>query len=104
MSEFGSDVDFSIHIENDLDIDDDGISSIITYIYVGEDESSHEVRVELEDITDELCDLYGDINGYLHLYNIAHEFTRLSEKLREAAMRVEDSPGYIDDLFDISDD
>tara|TARA_R110000823_G_C15653047_1_gene471188 strand:- start:56 stop:376 length:321 start_codon:yes stop_codon:yes gene_type:complete len=106
MSEYGSDVEHttSIHINHDIDIDDDGISSIVTFIFIDDSEDPLETRINLEGVTDELCDEFGDLNGYQHLYNIAHEFTRLSEKLRESAMRVEDSPAYIDDLFDLSDE
>ena len=106
MSEYGSDVELTlpIHIDHDFDIDEDGVSSIVSLIYIGDNEDPLETRVDLEGVADELCEDYGDINGYQHLYSIAHEFTRLSERLRESAMRIEDTPAYIDDLFNLSDE
>ena len=94
MSEYGSDVEHttSIHINHDIDIDDDGISSIVTFIFIDDSEDPLETRINLEGVTDELCDEFGDLNGYQHLYNIAHEFTRLSEKLRLICLMIDISP------------
>lgn len=106
MSEFGSDItlDIPIHVDHDFDIDADGICYLATFIYVGDGDEATETKVDLEGVTDELSEFYGDINGYQKLYSIAHEFTRLAERLRATAGRIEDSTEAVDDLFNIPDD
>ena len=106
MSEFGSDItlEFPIHVDHDFDVDDDGISYIVTFLYVDDNEDATEIRVSLQGVTDDLCEFYGDIDGYQRLYSIAHEFSRIAEKMRATAGRIEDSSDAVDDLFNISDE
>jgi|TARA_R110001599_G_C11925084_1_gene628980 hypothetical protein len=106
MSEFGSDItlEIPVHVDHDFEVDADGISYIVTFLYIDDDEDAIETRVSLEGVTDDLCEYYGDIDGYQRLYSIAHEFSRVAEKLRSTAGRIEDSSDAVDDLFNISDD
>ena len=106
MSEYGSDItlELPIHVDHDFDIDADGICNIVTFIYVGDEDDATESRVDLEGVSDEISEFYGDINGYQKLYSIAHEFTRLAERLRATAGRIEDSTEAVDDLFNIPDE
>jgi|TARA_B110000977_G_C10771490_1_gene374853 hypothetical protein len=106
MSEFGSDItlEIPVHVDHDFEVDADGISYIVTFLYIDDDEDAIETRVSLEGVTDDLCEYYGDIDGYQRLYSIAHEFSRVAEKLRSTAGRIEDSSDAVDDLFNISDE
>tara|TARA_B110000971_G_C19739426_1_gene376790 strand:- start:136 stop:450 length:315 start_codon:yes stop_codon:yes gene_type:complete len=103
MSEFGSDItlEIPVHVDHDFEVDADGISYIVTFLYIDDDEDAIETRVSLEGVTDDLCEYYGDIDGYQRLYSIAHEFSRVAEKLRSTAGRIEDSSDAVDDLFNI---
>ena len=106
MSEFGSDItlEIPVHVDHDFEVDADGISYIVTFLYIDDDEDAIETRVSLEGVTDDLCEYYGYIDGYQKLYSIAHEFSRVAEKLRSTAGRIEDSSDAVDDLFNISDE
>mgnify|MGYP001238666040 FL=1 len=103
MSDYGSDtyLTFPLHVDHDFVVDNDGVSYIVTFLSAGDEDEATEVRVDLEGVTDDLCEFYGDLNGYQHLYSIAHEFSRVAEKLRTAAGRVEDSTDAVGDLFNV---
>lgn len=103
MSNYGSDTHLTLplHIDHDFIVDNDGVSYIVTFLYAGEEEDATEVKVDLEGVTDDLCDFYGDVDGYQRLYSIAHEFSRIAAKLRTAAGRIEDSSEAVGDLFNI---
>ena len=105
MSDYGSDtyLTLPLHVDHDFVVDKDGVSYIVTFLYAGgEEDEATEVKVDFEGVTDELCEFYGNINGYQHLYSIAHEFSRVAEKLRTAAGRVEDSTDAVGDLFNLN--
>ncbi len=106
MSEFGSDItlEIPVHVDHDFEVDVDGISYIVTFLYVDEAEDAIETKVSLEGVTEDLCSFYGDIDGYQKLYSIAHEFSRIAEKMRSTAGRIEDSADAVDDLFNIPND
>ena len=103
MSYYGSDtyLTFPLHVDHDFVVDNDGVSYIVTFLYAGDEDEATEVRVDLEGVTDDLCEFYGDLNGYQRLYSIAHEFSRVAEKLRTAAGRIEDSSDAVGDLFNV---
>ena len=82
----------------------DGIRYSISNVYVGGEEDSQELRVPMRDVTESLRDYYGDVEGYQHLYVVAHEFSRAAEALREKAGLIEDSVNAVSDLFDLTDD
>ena len=84
-----------------VEVDVDGVSNIVTFLYVDDSEDAIETKVSLEGVTEDLCSFYGDIDGYQKLYSIAHEFSRIAEKMRSTAGRIEDSADAVDDLFNI---
>ena len=106
MSDYGTDASLqvSIYLEHDVDMDDDGLSYLVTNVFVGEQDDAQEVRVPIDIIVESLCDIYGDIDGYQHLYVVAHELSRAAEELREKAGFIEDSVTAMSDLFDGDDD
>ena len=105
MSNYGTDaLHVPIDLEHDVEVDDDGISYLILNVYIGESEDSQELRVPMEDVTESLCEYYGDVEGYQNLYVVAHEFSRAAEALRKKAGLIEDSVSAVSDLFDLTDD
>tara|TARA_B110000977_G_C10787895_1_gene381251 strand:- start:107 stop:427 length:321 start_codon:yes stop_codon:yes gene_type:complete len=91
-------------LNNDVIVDDDGVSYFISNIYVSDDEEPQEFRTPLDEMVEGLCDFYGDVEGYQHLYVVAHELSRAAETLREKAGFIEDSVSAVSDLFDLGDD
>ena len=86
MSNYGTDaLHVPVDLEHDVEVDDNGISYLITNVYIGESEDSQELRVPMEDVTESLCEYYGDVEGYQNLYVVAHEFSRAAEALRKKA-------------------
>jgi hypothetical protein len=106
MSNFGTDASLHvpIYLEHDVDVDDDGISYLVTTVFVGDVDDAQEVRVPIDCTIESLCEIYGDVDGYQHLYVVAHELSRASEELREKAGHIEDSVTSMNDLFDLPDD
>jgi len=107
LSEYGADItlDVPLHVDHDFEVDQDGVSHLVTFIYVGDNEDDvTETRVDLEGVVSDLCEFYGDEQGYNQLYLVAHEFHRLAEKLREKAGYIEDSDRAVGDLFHLPDD
>lgn len=106
MSEYGQDVHLSVpmFVDADFDIDDDGICSIVCMIYTNSDEEPEEVFVDFEGVVESFLDFHSQTINYQTIYSLAHEFNRMSERLREKACLLEDSLPSVRDLFDISDD
>lgn len=102
MSDYKQDVDLSIRafIDNDFEIDKHGRCSIVTLIFLEDDEEPVEAQVELEGVVDGLLEFYNDPHSYQKLYALAHEFSRQAERLREVAVRIEDSDSAVRDLYD----
>lgn len=91
-----------IYCTNEFDVDEDGNSYIVNVIYVGDDEDDPtEIRVELEDVIEEMIAEYGDTDGYQFLYMIAHELSRQANALRSKANYIEDSTNAVGRLFDL---
>jgi len=106
MSNLGNDAVLHVPLsfEFDIDLDDDGISYMVANVYLSGDDEPQDIRVEMDDIVDGLCDYYGDVESYQHLYIVAHELNRAAETLREKAGIIEDSVVAVNDLFDLADD
>ena len=91
-----------IYCTNEFDVDEDGNSYIVNVIYVGDDEDEPtEIRVELEDVIEEMIAEYGDTDGYQFLYMVAHELSRQANALRSKANYIEDSTNAVGRLFDL---
>ena len=106
MSDCGVSLDLGVpvYLEHDLEVDDDGVLYLNSFLYIGENDDSTEVRIEFQPIVDSVVDLARDFNdGYKQLYGIAHEFDRHSARMRELAERMEDSVVNIGDLFEVGD-
>ena len=105
MSNYGTDaLHVPIDLEHDVEVDDDGISYLISNVYVGGEEDSQELGVPIDEFIEALCEYYGDVEGYQHLYVVAHGLSRAAETLREKAGLIEDSVSAVSYLFDLTDD
>lgn len=105
MSDYGQDIDLVVraYVDNDFEIDDEGRCYVVSLIYTNDEDEPYEASVDLEGVIDSLVDYYGDLAGYQKLYALAHEFSRLAERLRDVAGRVEDSDLVVRDLYEIDD-
>ena len=90
------------YVENDIEIDEDGVCRLITLMFVGEDEDPIEVKVPFEAVTELVIDTHREfgVEMYRSLYSIAHELARSAEKMRTVAGQMEDSLSAAEDLFD----
>ena len=106
MSNIESDttLQIPIYVENDFEVDYDGVSFIVPSLFVGGAEEAQEIRIQLDDVVEALCEFYGDVDGYQHLYLVSHELSRAAEVLREKAGIIEDSTSAVSDLFNLTDD
>lgn len=96
-----------ISVENDLEVDAEGVLHTLTFIFVEESDDPVEIRLSFEEMIENLIDFYRDDPlekaGYRQLYSIANEFSRHADRLRDVA-------GYMEhrnisgDLFDDDDD
>ena len=89
-------------VENDLEVDNDGRFFVVSYIFPDESDESVEIRIEFEQIIDNLIDFYREDQGsagYNQLYLIAHELDRHSHNLRDIAGLMEGKL-HNEDLFD----
>jgi meiotically up-regulated gene 157 (Mug157) protein len=90
-------------VENDLEVDNDGRFFVVSYIFPDESDDSVEIRVEFEQIIDNLIDFYreeqGQAGDYGQLYLIAHELDRHAHTLRDIAGLMEGKLQN-EDLFD----
>ncbi len=89
-------------LENDLEVDNDGRFFVVSYIFPDESDDSVEIRIEFEQIIDNLIDFYREEQGpagYNQLYLIAHELDRHAHSLRDIASLMEGN--Y--DLADLSE-
>ena len=75
MSMYGTDASLTVPIslEFDVEVDDDGISYFVGSLFVGDDDEGQDIRVESDNVVESLCDYYSDVDGYNHLYVVAHE-------------------------------
>lgn len=95
-----------LHIEMDLESDENGVLNAVAFIYPKNEDECAEVRVEFEEMIDEIIEFYSggfDNEGSGQLYTIAHELARHSERLREVANRLDDQWTH-NDLFDEDDE
>ena len=101
-----TEVSVELAIENDLEVDLNGNFYLVNLVFVGDAEEPTEIRVEFEDIVENMIDYYRDMPnnglGYGQLYSIANEFERYIDRLREIAGYMEDSTIYskLDELED----
>ena len=96
-----------ISVENDLEVDAEGVLHTLTFIFVEESDDPVEIRLSFEEMIENLIDFYRDDPlekaGYRQLYSIANEFSRHADRLRDVAGYMEDR-NISGDLFDDEDD
>lgn len=91
-----------MYLEHDIEVDENGACSLISLLFVGDDEDPVEIRSGLEAVVEDVIEMHQDIGVemYKSLYSIAHEFSRMSEMMRNAAGLMEDSVAAVEDLFE----
>jgi hypothetical protein len=96
-----------ISVENDLEVDAEGVLHTLTFIFVEESDDPVEIRLSFEEMIENLIDFYRDDPlekaGYRQLYSIANEFSRHADRLRDVAGYMEDR-NISGDLFDDDND
>lgn len=93
MSNLESDVEVMvpIYVDNDLIADEDGRVSILSQMYVGEDDDAIEASVEMETVVREVIDFWkhdttaDPMEGASVLYTLASECHRFADLLWDAA-------------------
>ena len=92
-------VEATIHIDVDLDIDDEGV--LRTVLVIGQDNdgnATQEIFIDFEETIDVLIESYSDdASGCYNLYEISSELHRLAEKVYRQA-RYLDGKIAVDDL------
>ena len=96
-----------ISVENDLEVDAEGVLHTLTFIFVEDSDDPVEIRLSFEAMIENLIAFYRDDPlekaGYRQLYSIANEFSRHADRLRDVAGYMEDR-NISGDLFDDDDD
>ena len=93
-----------VFFTNNFDVDENDVSYLVTLVYVGDEDKPTEIRLLLDDVTDSICDQYGDVEGYKYLCLVAHELSRVAEFLRAKVVTIEDGVNAVSDVFNIADD
>ena len=96
-----------ISVENDLEVDAEGVLHNLTFNFVEDSDDPVEIRLSFEEMIENLIDFYRDDPlekaGYRQLYSIANEFSRHADRLRDVAGYMEDR-NISGDLFDDDND
>jgi|14BtaG_2_1085337.scaffolds.fasta_scaffold22193_2 hypothetical protein len=104
MDSNGVDVALPIqcYLENDLEVNDEGVCTLVTLMFLGDEDDPIEVRIPFEAVTDLVIDTHREfgVEMYQSLYSIAHELARSAEEMRTVAGQMEDSLSAAEDLFD----
>lgn len=97
----------TVSVENDIEVDHNGECQLVTLLFNDFDETTHETRVRLEDVIENLIDYYRESSdkgsGAGQLYSIASEFERWALELRDTAEILDDKGFRQLDLFDDTD-
>ena len=97
-------INMNLSIENDIEVDSDGVCQLVTLMFNDFDDAPYEARVRFEDVIENLIDFYRDTSpnqtGYGQLYSIANEFARYVDELRDVAGQMEEYGFRQLDLFD----
>jgi len=102
MTEVTVNVPVTLEIDNEFEVDDDGVAYVITLAFHNEDnEPILEARISWEEIIEAFLEENGDVEGYQQIYLLAHELDRYVEMLRNRAALIEDSFGVVEDMFNI---
>ena len=100
MTEITVNVPVTLEIDNDFEVDEEGVGYVVTLAFhANDDEPLLETKVSLDEIFEAFLDLNGDVDGYQHVYQLAHELDRYVELLRNRAGEIEDSFSVVEDMF-----
>ena len=56
-----------IYLQHDFEVDPDGISYLLSSVFISDEEEPQEIRVLLDDVIYRICEDYGDVNCCQHL-------------------------------------
>ena len=106
MSEYGNDLvlQVSAYIDNDIEVDADGVCWLTNMLYIGEQDEADESRVLFEGVIDSLVEFHQDSGDFRQLYMVAHELARHAERLRGMAGFVEDSDDALSVRYQLPDE
>lgn len=87
-------IDVEIDVENDLEVDEDGVLNVVTFLYSDANEEAHETRVSVDALIDGILEYYADDlsrEGYGEMYRLGHELRQCAERVLAAAEAHEDT-------------
>ena len=105
MSDVGEDVllEVPVYVEYSLEVDNEGVLQIKNKLWLDE-ESCSEVSVPFYRIADDVVASERTEHNFTHLFAIANDLTKEAERIREVAIKIEDSTENVADLFNTSFD
>lgn len=86
-------INVEVDLENDVEVDDDGVLNVITLVYQEDDQDPIEVKTPMNEIITGVLEFYADDlsrEGYGEMYRLGHEFRKMSERVLSVAERHED--------------
>ena len=87
-------IDIEIDVENDLEVDEDGVLNVVTFLYSEAKDEPYEARISVESLIDGILEYYADDlsrEGYGEMYRLGHELRKCSERVLAAAEAHEDA-------------
>jgi hypothetical protein len=87
-------VDVEIDVESDLEVDEDGVLNVVTFLYSDSGDDPHEMRTPVETLIDGILEYYSDDltrEGYGEMYRLGHELRKCAERVLSAAEAHEDT-------------
>ena len=99
-------LELPITVENDLEVDNNGLFHVVTYLFPSDSDDSVEIRILFEEIIDNLINFYREDltpSGYGQIYMIANELERHKDNLRSIADNLE-GKHLNEELFDDLED
>lgn len=86
-------INVDVDIENDIEMDQDGVLNVVTLVYEDDCEEPTEVRTPFTEIITGVLEYYADDlsrEGYGEMYRLGHALRSASERVLEVAERHED--------------
>lgn len=86
-------INVDVDIENDIEMDRDGVLNVVTMVFEDTDDDPFEVRTPLNEIITGVIEYYADDlsrEGYGEMYRLGHALRSASERVLGVAERHED--------------
>lgn len=86
-------IEVDLDVEHELEVDADGVLSVVAFLYTKEDEEAYETRSSIEEIVGHLIEYYSEDltrEGYSQMYQVGNEMRRIADRLVRAAETQED--------------